>query len=171
MSKKSPNQATNSTSSFDMVIQNTPVVSLVLLMSISLTADVYSSVAKWRFDFGGKVEITPSTTNLIYQCQAQSFSPSQKALYKSSVQAAVACYAPPRALKWEYPLIWCAPMQSWPDRCKQFGCVCLVGYHQSLLVFVCLDSGARHQWGFGGGLQASGNLVDLYPSKNTGLKL
>lgn len=45
MSKKSPNQTTNSTSSFDMVIHNTPIVSLVLLMSISLTADVYSSVA------------------------------------------------------------------------------------------------------------------------------
>lgn len=45
MSKKSPSQITNSTSSFDMVIQYTPVVRLVLVMFISLTADVYSSVA------------------------------------------------------------------------------------------------------------------------------
>jgi len=45
MTKKSPNQTTNSTSSFDMVIQNTTVVRLVLVMSKSLTAVVYRSVA------------------------------------------------------------------------------------------------------------------------------
>lgn len=164
---------TKTISYFAFIIQNTPVFLSVLMFSF-LTADSFSSVVSWSLILVGRGWRGVQQPALHNQYITVKLNPLQhlknSLLNTSFLWSPVACYALPRALKWEYVLIWCAPMQSWPNEGKRwqgFECVCLVGYHQSLLVWVCLDSGVRHQWGFGGGLQASGDWVDPYPTKNT----